>query len=71
MLGTLFFFSFKLIELFGVRVMYRELYMNKLEGAIPDELGGLKSLVSLDFYHNNFTGPIPPSLSKLSNLRFL
>ncbi|KAB1207733.1 Somatic embryogenesis receptor kinase 2 [Morella rubra] len=35
------------------------------------ELGGLKSLVSLDFYHNNLTGSIPASLSKLANLKFL
>lgn len=45
--------------------------MNNLVGTIPAELGGLKSLISLDLYHNNLTGPIPPSLSKLSNLRFL
>ncbi|KAL2933427.1 Leucine-rich repeat protein 2, partial [Bienertia sinuspersici] len=35
------------------------------------ELGGLKSLVSLDLFHNNLTGPVPSSLSKLSNLKFL
>ncbi|KAL9271096.1 Leucine-rich repeat protein 2-like protein [Drosera capensis] len=45
--------------------------MNSLEGHIPEELGGLNSLVSLDLFHNNLTGQIPPSLSKLSNLKFL
>lgn len=45
--------------------------MNKLVGPIPNELGGLKNLVSLDLYHNNLTGSIPSSLSRLSNLRFL
>lgn len=45
--------------------------MNSLEGHIPEELGGLESLVSLDLFHNNLTGQIPPSLSKLSNLKFL
>lgn len=45
--------------------------MNNLEGSIPEEIGGLKSLVSLDLYHNNLTGSIPASLSKLSNLNFL
>ncbi|KAH9533351.1 hypothetical protein CY35_18G047600 [Sphagnum magellanicum] len=39
-------------------------------GKIPCELGNLKALVSLDLYHN-FTGCIPSSLGKLSNLSFL
>lgn len=30
-----------------------------------------QSLVSLDLYHNNFTGSIPRSLGNLSNLAFL
>ncbi|KAL9274018.1 Leucine-rich repeat protein 1-like protein, partial [Drosera capensis] len=47
------------------RVTRLELYMNSLEGHIPEELGGLNSLVSLDLFHNNLTGQIPPSLSKL------
>ncbi|WRX16190.1 hypothetical protein QQP08_008677 [Theobroma cacao] len=42
--------------------------MNNLVGSIPEEVGGLKSLVSLDLYHNNLTGSIPASLSKLPNL---
>lgn len=45
--------------------------MNNLEGLIPKELGKLRSLVSLDLYHNNLTGSIPSSLSGLSNLKFL
>lgn len=45
--------------------------MNELVGPIPKELGGLKSLISLDLYHNNLTGTIPSSLSNLSNLKFL
>jgi len=45
--------------------------MNNLTGPIPKELGGLRSLVSLDLYHNILTGSIPASLSKLSNLKFL
>lgn len=59
------------VELIGVRLLYRELYMNNLVGSVPQELGGLKSLISLDLYHNNLTGPIPSSLSNLSNLKFL
>lgn len=45
--------------------------MNSLEGPIPKELGGLKSLVTLDLYHNNLTGNIPSSLSSLTNLKLL
>jgi somatic embryogenesis receptor kinase 1 len=50
---------------------YRELYSNNINGAIPDELGNLTNLVSLDLYLNNFTGSIPESLGQLLKLRFL
>jgi hypothetical protein len=49
----------------------RELYRNNLDGEIPQELGNLKNLVSLDLYANKFTGGIPKSLSKLYSLRFM
>lgn len=50
---------------------YRELYSNNISGPIPNDLGNLTSLVSLDLYLNSFTGPIPETLGKLSKLRFL
>lgn len=49
----------------------RELYKNNIHGTIPDELGNLKSLISLDLYNNNITGRIPVSLGKLKSLVFL
>lgn len=49
----------------------RELYSNNISGRIPEELGNLTNLVSLDLYLNNLTGPIPNTLSKLGKLRFL
>ena len=52
-------------------LLYRELYSNNISGRIPEELGNLTNLVSLDLYLNNLTGPIPNTLSKLGKLRFL
>lgn len=49
----------------------RELYSNNISGVIPNDLGNLTSLVSLDLYLNRFSGPIPDTLGKLSKLRFL
>lgn len=50
---------------------FRELYKNNIQGPIPNELGNLKSLISLDLYSNNISGTIPPSLGKLKSLVFL
>lgn len=49
----------------------RELYRNDIGGKIPEELGNLKNLVSMDLYDNKFAGEIPKSLAKLKSLRFL
>lgn len=49
----------------------RELYGNDISGEIPDELGNLENLVSLDLYLNGLTGPIPDTFGKLTQLRFL
>lgn len=49
----------------------RELYSNNISGIIPNELGNLTNLVSLDLYMNHLTGPIPDSLGNLQKLRFL
>lgn len=50
---------------------HRELYANNLSGQVPNELGNLTNLVSLDLYLNNLSGPIPKSLGNLQKLRFL
>lgn len=62
-------FQFSLIS--GNFYYHRELYRNGFEGKIPEELGNLKNLISMDLYENNFQGLIPKSLSKLKSLRFL
>ena len=49
----------------------RELYSNNITGTIPETLGNLTELVSLDLYLNNLSGPIPSSLGRLKKLRFL
>ncbi|KAH6558237.1 hypothetical protein KP509_1Z072800 [Ceratopteris richardii] len=38
---------------------------------MPEELGNLKSLISLDLYNNSLSGEIPSSLGKLKSLVFL
>jgi Leucine-rich repeat (LRR) protein len=49
----------------------RELYSNNITGTIPEQLGNLTELVSLDLYLNNLSGPIPSTLGRLKKLRFL
>lgn len=49
----------------------RELYSNNITGIIPEELGGLTNLVSLDLYLNTLHGTIPDTLGNLGKLRFL
>ncbi|KAL5987465.1 hypothetical protein ACLOJK_035213 [Asimina triloba] len=45
-----------------------DLSNNKFQGSIPESIGDLRSLVSLNMSYNDFTGQIPASLE---NLRFL
>lgn len=49
----------------------RELYNNNINGNIPEELGNLKNLISMDLYDNQFEGNIPKSFSNLKTLKFL
>ncbi|MFQ6648622.1 hypothetical protein Gotur_020907, partial [Gossypium turneri] len=49
----------------------QELYSNNISGIIPEDLGNLTNLVSLDLYLNTLTGHIPSTLGKLQKLRFL
>ncbi|KAL9257319.1 putative LRR receptor-like serine/threonine-protein kinase [Drosera capensis] len=51
--------------------IYRELQDNDLSGILPDYLGSLVELQSLNLARNNFTGPIPSNWFQLSNLRNL
>ncbi|KAB2047795.1 hypothetical protein ES319_A13G071100v1 [Gossypium barbadense] len=44
---------------------------SNISGIIPEELGNLTNLVSLDLYLNNLSGGIPTTLGKLTKLRFL
>ncbi|XP_022876402.1 BRASSINOSTEROID INSENSITIVE 1-associated receptor kinase 1-like isoform X2 [Olea europaea var. sylvestris] len=46
-------------------------YFNNISGRIPNDLGNLTNLVSLDLYVNNLSGPIPTTLGQLQRLRFL
>ena len=44
---------------------------NKIAGAIPEELGLLTNLKTLNLYWNRFSGTIPKELGKLSKLEIL
>jgi len=44
---------------------------NNLTGVIPEEIGQLKALVSMDLRSNKLTGEIPQSICNLSNLETL
>ncbi|TKY59523.1 BRASSINOSTEROID INSENSITIVE 1-associated receptor kinase 1 [Spatholobus suberectus] len=48
-----------------------ELSKNNITGKIPEELGSLTNLVSLNLYMNSITGSIPDKLANLKKLRFL
>jgi len=50
---------------------HRELYNNNITGEIPNVLGNLTNLQTLDLYSNNITGQIPDELAKLKKLRDL
>jgi len=49
----------------------RELYNNNITGEIPNVLGNLTNLLSLDLYSNNITGQIPEELADLKKLESL
>ena len=61
-----------LIKLYNeANVNDRELFSNNITGGIPEELGVLTELVSLDLYMNNLSGSIPSSLGNLKKLIYL
>jgi len=47
------------------------LHENRLEGAIPSELGTTSTLQYLWLSNNNISGPLPSQLGNLTDLRFL
>lgn len=49
----------------------RELYGNNITGSLPNELGNLTNLLSLDLYGNRLDGSIPETYGKLQKLHFL
>ncbi|CBJ26934.1 Leucine rich repeat protein-likely pseudogene [Ectocarpus siliculosus] len=55
----------------GERVVGLKLYLCKLMGFIPQELGSLSCLLYLDLGHNQLFGTIPPEFGALRQLRTL
>ena len=55
----------------GDRVTKIELTDNLMTGLLPDELGQLAYLDSLNVRDNNLEGPIPPELGQLERLEYL
>lgn len=49
----------------------RLLQSNQLSGSIPDDIGGLSELQTLDLSNNDFVGGIPSSLGFLTRLNYL
>ena len=66
-----YFLYFFVLLIFKSSCYDRELYSNDISGRVPEELGNLTNLVSLDLYLNNLTGYIPNTLGRLLKLRFL
>ncbi|CAJ1924560.1 unnamed protein product [Sphenostylis stenocarpa] len=50
---------------------FRELNENRISGKIPQELGNLKNLVSMDLSNNQLEGHIPATFGNLMSLKFL
>ena len=44
------------------QLRYLQLNNNELQGVLPDELGGLSSLIAAEFSNNGFEGDMPDSI---------
>lgn len=53
------------------KVVALDLSFNNLTGTLPNELGDLVNLESLNLFRNNISGNIPSSIGKLNNLKHL
>lgn len=51
--------------------LYRLLQNNAIYGPIPNSVGKLEKLQTLDLSNNKFDGEIPISLGDLDNLNYL
>lgn len=54
-----------------MHLLCRSLRDNSITGKIPEELGNLASLTTLDLENNYLTDEIPSSLGNLKNLKYL
>ena len=57
----------KLIIMYACRLLQN----NAISGPIPDSIGKLEMLETLDLSNNKFEGGIPSSLGALTNLNYL
>ncbi|KAJ0041941.1 hypothetical protein Pint_17601 [Pistacia integerrima] len=48
-----------------------DLSVNKLDGAVPEEIMSLVGLIALNLSRNNFSGAIPSKIGQLKSLNFL
>jgi len=55
----------------AMRIMQLDFYENNLAGTIPDEIGQLRQLRSLNLARNRLTGAIPSTLGQLAHLEWL
>lgn len=56
---------------FSVCVIYSLLQNNNINGLIPEEIGKLTKLKTLDLSSNHLSGEIPSSVGHLESLQYL
>jgi Leucine-rich repeat (LRR) protein len=54
-----------------LEIFNRLLQNNDISGPLPEALGKLEKLQTLDLSNNHFSGVIPTSLGQLKNLKYL
>ncbi|KAL9339855.1 hypothetical protein Peur_068870 [Populus x canadensis] len=63
--------SLQVLDLSNNVLTRRILSNNSLQGQIPKWIWDMSSLEFLDLSGNNFSGPLPPTISNSSNLRYI